>query len=139
MSKRDLPQKVCVSCGRRFAWRKKWRNNWDEVNYCSARCRSRGTSQIDDELERAILSLLSERAAGATICPSEAARKVWLHDSQPDVNTGDDGWRELMEPTRRAARRLVEGGQLHILQKGRIVDPSTAKGPIRLRLVQGQS
>ncbi|MGZ8518591.1 MAG: DUF2256 domain-containing protein [Candidatus Binatia bacterium] len=26
-------------CGRRFAWRKKWRNNWLEVRYCSEQCR----------------------------------------------------------------------------------------------------
>lgn len=37
--KADLPQKVCVVCGRPFAWRKKWEKVWDEVRYCSARCR----------------------------------------------------------------------------------------------------
>jgi hypothetical protein len=39
-----------------------------------------------------------------------------------------------MEDTRRAARRLVAAGKLEILQGGRVVDPSTAKGAIRLRL-----
>ena len=39
-----------------------------------------------------------------------------------------------MEPVRSAARRLVARGQLEILQQGRVVDPSTARGPIRLRL-----
>jgi len=38
--KLDLPTKVCLSCGRPFAWRKKWADNWDEVKYCSDRCRS---------------------------------------------------------------------------------------------------
>ncbi len=37
--KADLPTKVCVSCGRPFAWRKKWARVWDEVKYCSDRCR----------------------------------------------------------------------------------------------------
>ncbi len=38
-----LPQKHCLSCGRPFAWRKKWAQVWDEVQYCSERCRrSRG-------------------------------------------------------------------------------------------------
>ncbi|MEN8756131.1 MAG: DUF3253 domain-containing protein, partial [Akkermansiaceae bacterium] len=41
-------------------------------------------------------------------------------------------WRDEMERTRRAARRLVATGKLQILQKGKVVDPSTAKGPIRL-------
>ncbi|MEO0607171.1 MAG: DUF2256 domain-containing protein [Pseudomonadota bacterium] len=34
-----LPQKVCVACERPFAWRKKWALVWDEVKYCSQRCR----------------------------------------------------------------------------------------------------
>jgi hypothetical protein len=37
-----------------------------------------------------------------------------------------------MEPARRAARRLVAQDQVRILQKGRVVDPSFAKGPIRV-------
>ncbi|ESW61227.1 MAG: hypothetical protein Q27BPR15_07665 [Rhodobacter sp. CACIA14H1] len=37
--KGDLPQKVCACCGRPFAWRKKWEKVWDEVRYCSDRCR----------------------------------------------------------------------------------------------------
>ncbi|WP_299953059.1 DUF2256 domain-containing protein [uncultured Roseobacter sp.] len=37
--KGDLPQKICVVCGRPFAWRKKWEKVWAEVRYCSDRCR----------------------------------------------------------------------------------------------------
>ena len=39
-----------------------------------------------------------------------------------------------MEPARAAARRLVASGKVVITQHNQIVDPSTAKGPIRLRL-----
>jgi hypothetical protein len=39
-AKADLPTKVCPVCGRHFAWRKKWAKVWDEVRYCSDRCRS---------------------------------------------------------------------------------------------------
>ncbi len=74
------------------------------------------------ELERTILALLAGRAAGRTICPSEAARAV-----------GGDDWRPLMEPARAAARRLVAAGEVEITQAGTVVDPSTAKGPIRIR------
>lgn len=35
----DLPTKICASCGRPFSWRKKWERVWDEVKYCSDRCR----------------------------------------------------------------------------------------------------
>lgn len=37
--KAELPQKPCLACGRPFAWRKKWARVWDEVRYCSDRCR----------------------------------------------------------------------------------------------------
>ncbi|WP_396151351.1 DUF2256 domain-containing protein [Flavobacterium sp.] len=34
-----LPQKNCKTCGLPFSWRKKWEKNWEEVLYCSERCR----------------------------------------------------------------------------------------------------
>ncbi|MBW4655455.1 MAG: DUF2256 domain-containing protein [Kaiparowitsia implicata GSE-PSE-MK54-09C] len=40
-SKSDLPQKICPVCDRPFTWRKKWADCWDEVKYCSERCRRR--------------------------------------------------------------------------------------------------
>ncbi|MBT8186415.1 MAG: DUF2256 domain-containing protein [Croceitalea sp.] len=36
-----LPTKLCANCGRPFAWRKKWENCWNEVKYCSAKCRTK--------------------------------------------------------------------------------------------------
>ncbi|MBI6704463.1 DUF2256 domain-containing protein [Pseudomonas viridiflava] len=39
MKKSELPIKTCVVCGLPFAWRKKWARCWDEVRYCSERCR----------------------------------------------------------------------------------------------------
>lgn len=105
-----------------MAWRSSWAKNWDSVRYCSDRCRKRKVTAEDRELERVILELLGDRARGATICPSEAARAL-----------GGD-WRERMEPARAAARRLVAFGAVEITQGGRVVDPSTAKGPIRVRL-----
>lgn len=38
--KADLPSKICLTCGRPFTWRKKWERDWDQVKYCSDRCRS---------------------------------------------------------------------------------------------------
>lgn len=116
-------EKTCRSCGRAFAWRKKWERDWEHVQYCSDRCRRRGVRSVDEQLEAAILRLLRERAAHATICPSEAARSVAPED-----------WKELMEPARSAARRLVEQGKILVTQGGRPVDPARAKGPIRLKL-----
>ncbi|WP_415237455.1 DUF2256 domain-containing protein [Sneathiella sp.] len=38
--KSDLPTKLCLICDRPFTWRKKWEKVWDDVKYCSKRCRS---------------------------------------------------------------------------------------------------
>ena len=37
--KSDLPQKTCQACGPPFPCRSKWEKVWDEVKYCSDRCR----------------------------------------------------------------------------------------------------
>lgn len=120
--------KTCARCGRTIEWRKKWERNWETVRYCSSACRSRGVRPVDQALEAAITTLLHGRGAGATICPSEAARLV-----ARDQGIGGEGWRDLMEPARAAARRLVAAGEVEIVQGGRVVDPSTAKGAIRIR------
>lgn len=100
--------------------------------YCSGACRSRKVRPVDRALEASILDLLSRRAGGASICPSEAAKEVFLGEASGD----EDGWRTLMEPARCAARRLVARGAVEITQKNQVVDPSTAKGPIRVRVAR---
>ncbi|GAA4119612.1 hypothetical protein GCM10022415_19880 [Knoellia locipacati] len=130
--------KTCAACGRRIEWRKKWERDWDQVRYCSAACRRRGVGAVDRALEGSILDLLGNRAAGATICPSEAARAVAASDDGSGAGPGAQEWRALMEPARRAARRLVDAGEVEIVQGGKVVDPSTAKGPIRVRRVHGR-
>ena len=77
---------------------------------------------MDRQLEECIVRLLSQRASHATICPSGASREVFPL-----------AWREQMEEARMAARRLVAEGIIEITQGGLVVDPSHAKGPIRLR------
>ncbi|KIF03283.1 S-adenosylmethionine tRNA ribosyltransferase [Streptomyces sp. RSD-27] len=79
----------------------------------------------DRRLEQVILDLLDRRGHGASICPSDAARAAYAG--------GDDGWRTLMEPVRRAARRLVTEGAVEITQGGRPVEPAKARGPVRIR------
>ena len=80
-------------------------------------------------LEAAIRDLLATRAVAGTICPSEAARKVALERGSAE----EGAWRALMEPARTAARRLVDRGEVEVRQRGRVVNPSTAKGPVRIR------
>ncbi|MDE4134446.1 DUF2256 domain-containing protein [Phaeobacter sp. QD34_3] len=38
--KSELPSKICPACTRPFVWRRKWARDWEQVVYCSARCRS---------------------------------------------------------------------------------------------------
>ena len=121
--------KICAVCGREFAWRRKWADVWEDVRNCSAACRKRGLTEVDRELEAAILKLLTARRNGASICPNEAAKVV--HAERGGTS---EGWRELMEPARMAARRMVQAGKLVITQDGREVDPTDFKGPIRLTL-----
>ncbi len=123
MEKSVHAPKSCARCGRTIEWRKKWERDWEIVRYCSDACRRRKVRAQDEALEREILDLLTERGRGKSICPSEAARRV-----------DPDDWRNHMEDARSAARRLVARGEIEITQGGRVVDPSSAKGPIRLRL-----
>jgi hypothetical protein len=44
-NKSTLPEKPCVVCGRAMTWRKAWAKNWDDVKYCSDRCRKSAKSR----------------------------------------------------------------------------------------------
>ncbi len=127
------PDKTCATCGRTITWRRKWERDWDNIRFCSDACRTHKPSPQDLELEQTILALLAGRGRDKTICPSEAARAV-ARAQTPSAPEAPETWQPLMEPARAAARRLVAAGRIVITQGGRIVDPSTAKGPIRLRL-----
>ncbi|MFZ1845860.1 MAG: DUF2256 domain-containing protein [Saprospiraceae bacterium] len=35
-----MPDKICPVCNLKFSWRKKWLKNWEEVKYCSVKCRN---------------------------------------------------------------------------------------------------
>ncbi|MFM7124927.1 MAG: DUF2256 domain-containing protein [Actinomycetes bacterium] len=38
-TKNGFAPKTCATCKRPFEWRKKWAKVWDQVRYCSDRCR----------------------------------------------------------------------------------------------------
>ena len=78
--------------------------------------------KTDENYENQIVQLLNQRGDGKTICPSEVL--------SPEEKQN----KEKMELVRQAARRLVAKGHILITQKGQIVDPSLAKGAIRLKL-----
>ncbi|TCU48407.1 uncharacterized protein DUF3253 [Curtobacterium sp. PhB146] len=109
--------RTCASCGRRMP-----STAAPETKWCSRACRRHGVDRTDLALEQRIDELLAARARTSSICPSEVARSL-----EPD------DWRPLVEPARRAAQRMMARGEVEITQGGSVVDPSTAKGPIRIR------
>jgi hypothetical protein len=77
----------------------------------------------DRDIERMMLHVLSQREGAATACPSDVARAL-----------DPVRFRDLMDDVRRVAADLVDRGAIEVLQKGRVIDVRTARGPIRLRL-----
>ncbi len=39
VKKINLPFKLCETCNKEYTWRKKWKKNWEEVKYCSEKCK----------------------------------------------------------------------------------------------------
>lgn len=114
----DLPSRYCTVCARRLEWRRKWAACWDQVRYCSERCRRRRLRGVDERMEYTIRMLLEQRPG--SICPSEAARAVSPED-----------WRPLMETARSAGRRMAVRGEVVVQQQGRAIDPEDLRGTVR--------
>ena len=79
-----------------------------------------------EDLEAAMLALLSEREVGKTIGPADVAQAIG--GNQPE------GWGPLMQPVRKVAVRLMKEGRIVILRKGKPVDPDDFRGTYRLAL-----
>ncbi len=39
VKKQNLPEKICQQCNLPFTWRKKWEKEWENVKFCSERCK----------------------------------------------------------------------------------------------------
>lgn len=88
------------------------------------------TDGADAAADAAILTLIAERRAGASICPSEAARRLEPGDGAE--------WRAALDRVRAAARRLAHAGAIIVTQRGVPVDIAEARGPIRLTATTGR-
>lgn len=111
----DLPTRTCVVCGREMVWRKAWARTFDEVRYCSDACRRARVTPADTALEEELVSALHSRKRGAVVDPEQ-------------VVAGE------RESVRRAVRRLAARGEVEVVQGGRVVEPSHARGPLGVRL-----
>lgn len=74
------------------------------------------------QIRQCILAKTRARGTEKTICPSEVAREL-----------GGEDWRSLMPTVRQVGIDLAETGAILVTQRGNIVDPQTATGPIRYR------
>lgn len=72
----------------------------------------------DQQISEVLMALAEIRGPSKSFCPSEAARRLC------------EDWRPLMPRVRTMAAALP----LVATQKGALVDPITAEGPIRLGL-----
>lgn len=79
-------------------------------------------SKNDFDFKEAILALLNQRGPLKTICPSEVLPPELKQD------------KVMMEHVRRSARLLASESKIEITQSGKVVDPLSFKGPIRLKL-----
>ena len=75
-------------------------------------------ANIEREIEVAILELLSKLREGASMCPSEAPRKLF-----------PEAWRDYMIVTRETAIKLHREGTIETIGSDLAI-----AGPIRLRL-----
>ena len=123
------PSKDCAACGRTITWRKAWERDWESVRYCSDACRRRARSaparEVDAALDAALVALLDASGPTGSVHVDDLARAV-------AGGRGEDAG-ALAEPARAAARRLVAAGGARLVQGGAEVDPSTARGPFRVR------
>ena len=126
---------TCCNCGGRPGEPPADRLDVDAARGCTTSCRRCGLSKLDRVIETQMLDILAKRGPGKTICPSKVAR-AGLLDAPPDASGGDENRRWVASPdgpTRRTAARLAAAGEVDVTQGGRVVDLSTATGPIRLR------
>ena len=52
VKKGDLPEKICETCQKPFAWRKKWARDWETIRFCSHKCKSQGKRDAKQETRR---------------------------------------------------------------------------------------
>ena len=113
--------KHCNSCGRPFNKQKRHEKNWDEIKYCSAKCRKERLETKQNELEEFILEKLT---TVSNICPSQIALEIY----------GKETLRQMMEPVRCACRRLHLRKKIIITQSKRPIKDLNFRGPIRIKL-----
>jgi hypothetical protein len=84
-----------------------------------------------DVASAAVLTLLAEREPGATICPSEVARKIAAEMSASE----EADWRTAMPLVHAAVDHLADQGNIRLSWKGRAL--AVRSGPYRIACSNG--
>ena len=61
--KAELPSKACARCLLPFSWRKKWERDWEQVKYCSERCRRAGGAAFERHARFNLEAILANHIA----------------------------------------------------------------------------
>ena len=77
------------------------------------------------DLSETLIRLALTRGPEKTFCPSEVAIKL-----------DPENWRNHLSEVRIIANQLIAEGFLECTQKGKKIDPTIVKGPIRLGLAK---
>ena len=48
IKKQNLPSKICIVCERPLKKKKKWQKVWNEVKYCSEKCKRFKVKKIEN-------------------------------------------------------------------------------------------
>jgi len=67
-SKSNLPSKICAACNLPFNWRKKWEKVWDEVKYCSERCKKSKSKPWTAHLPPKVSAFAESRQTSEKYC-----------------------------------------------------------------------
>ncbi len=76
---------------------------------------------LRERLAATVRTLLRHRDPDRTICPSDVARTI-----------GGSSWRRSMAAAREVAAELHDAGVVQVMQRGQVVDPRNARGPVRI-------
>lgn len=79
---------------------------------------------LQEKISAKILAITEERGPEKSTCPSEIARMLF-----------PDDWRKYMKEVVHVAVNLHHGKKVVITQKGKTIDVTQIKGPIRIRIV----
>lgn len=118
--------KNCAVCGRRMDWRKRWRNNWQSVKYCSSSCRRSSRDVERHNLETRILAMLNQQPGKACLDLDGMTAKLFDASSR--------SFHQHRVSVHNAARRLCNRGVTSLFRQGRPVDPSKANRTACIKL-----